>query len=278
VGRSARLWIRVGVLALVAFAGLRWSEVRAGDTQDSEEEEPELKGEEKREHDKKVKEILARIAAEKNQEIVSAILEELGAEGSRASRDALIEFATGNKNQEYVAKAFTALAKIGGKTSIEFLCGKQGLRSRNFLVAQSAAQSLAKTKDDRATGPLLDVMTGARTKIEVVGACALALGQSAPSDDRVIDVLFKYASHRKDTIRAYSLEALGYLATDEAVARLADALENDKNTRARASAATGMEHSKRLDTIPYLRKAAEEDKSLTVKSACMNAIRTLQGG
>jgi HEAT repeat protein len=277
MGRRARSGTWLLALALVGFSLARALPVRADDGPAAEEEEPELHGAEKREHDRKVKEILARIDAEKNQEIVNQILAELGAEGSRASRDALIAFAKGNKNQAAVSEAFKALAKIGGKTSIEFLCGKDALRSHNFLVAQSAAQALATTKDDRATGPLLDVMTNPRTKIEIVGACALALGKSAPQDDRVIDVLFQFAQDKKDTIRAYSLEALGFLATDEAIARLADALENDKNTRVRASAAKGMQNSKRIDTIPYLRKAAGTDSALTVKGACMDAIRSLQG-
>ncbi len=271
-------WIGIGILAGTLFGALAPPRARADDQAAASDEEPELKGEEKKAHDKRVKEILARLEAEKNQEVVTGMLEDLGAEASRASRDALMEFATGNKNQEYVSKAFQALSKIGGKKSIEFLCGKDALRSKNFLVAQSAAQALAKTKDDRATAPLLDVMTNARTKIEVVGACALALAQSAPTDPRVVDVLFQYADHRKDTIRSYTLEALGYLATDEAIARLDDALRNDKNGRARAAAATGMKHSKRADTIPLLEKAIEDETALQVKTACQDAITSLRGG
>jgi HEAT repeat protein len=240
------------------------------------EEEPELTGEELKAHRKAVRDIVKALDSEKNRVLVAGEIERLGAEGSRVSRDALIEFTDGNKNQEYIDKAFQALAKIGGTVALEFLCGTSALRSRDFLVQQSAAQALAKVKDERATAALLDVLTGKRTKIEIIGACALAVAQSAPEDPRVRDVLFEYASHRKDTIRSNCLEALGYLATDEVIERLRDALMNDGNTRARGAAAKGMEHTKRRECIPYLQEALAADKSMTVKNACMNALQALE--
>lgn len=287
-------WIVLPLLALTLALGMAplcavhaedaaedAAEVPAPETPDAapplEEEEPELTGDEKREHDAKVKEILRRIAREKNQQIVAGIIGGLGAEGTRAARDALIAYVDGNKNQEFVRLAFEALAKIGGRRTIEFLCGKQALRSSDFFVAQSAAKALAEAKDDRATGPLLDVMTDRRTKIEVVGACANALGKSAASDERVADVLLQFSEHKKDTIRAQVLEAVGYLASDAAVARLGDALQNDKNTRVRASAATGLKNTGRADTIPLLRQALDADAAFTVRNACLEAIKKLQG-
>ena len=90
--------------------------------------------------------------------------------------------------------------------------------------------------------------------------------------------MFKQSHHRKDTIRSYTLEALGYLRSDEAIARLEDALFNDKNTRARGAAATGMGNSNRSDTIPILRRALAADNAMTVKDACMTSITRLQGG
>jgi HEAT repeat protein len=242
------------------------------------EDEPELEGEEKRRHEREVKALVKELQDEPNGSLVLSRIERLAAEPTRVVRDALIAFARGNKNQEQISKSFLSLAKVGGKVAIEFLCGNDALRARDFLVAQSAANALAEAKDDRATGPLLDVMTDRRTKIEVVGACAIALGKSAPADERVVEALFEYASHRKDTIRSYALEALGFLATDEALARLVEALATDANTRARASAATGMKNSGRAECIPHLERALAEDKALTVKDACSEALRVLRGG
>lgn len=242
-----------------------------------EEEEPELEGEEKKAHKKKVKRLVKRLKDEKNREFVVLQIDVMGTEGTRASRDALMQFATRNKNQEFVHHTLLALAQIGGKKAIEFLCGKNALRSRHFLVQHSAAEALALAKDERAAGPLLDVMTSKQTKIKVVGACAIALGQSAGGDERVVDVLFEYSRHRKDTIRAYVVKALGYLATDEAVARLTEVLENDKNTRVREYAAAGLGHTKRSDVIPLLKKALSEETAFTVRDACMRSIRMLQG-
>lgn len=241
-----------------------------------EEEEPVLEGEAKKAHLKEVKRLVKQLKDGKNREFVARRIELMGTEGTRASRDALMQFATRNKNQQYVDHSLRALAGIGGKKSIEFLCGKNALRSKHFLVQHSAAEALASARDERAVGPLLDVMTSKRTKIKVVGACALALGQSAGTDERVVDVLFKYSRHRKDTIRSYAVEALGYLATDEAVARLTEVLEGDKNTRVREYAAMGFGHTRRSDVIPLLKKALSEETAFTVRDACMRAIRMLQ--
>jgi len=243
-----------------------------------EEEEPELEGEAKKAHERRVKGLLKQLKNEKNRELVSGQISALGADGSRVARDTLIRFATRNKNQEYVHYSFQALAKIGGKKAIEFLCGKEALRSRDFLVQHSAAEALAEAKDARATGPLIDVLTAKRTKSKVVGACAIALGKSAGEDERAVEVLFKYSAHRKDTIRSYAVEALGYVASDEAVARLTEVLETDKNTRAREYAAKGLGHTERSDVIPLLRRVASEENAFTVRTACVSAIKEIQGG
>jgi len=241
-----------------------------------EEEEPELEGEAKKAHEAEVKRLLKVLKGQKNRELVVRRIETMGKDGSRASRDALMLFATKNKNQEYVDHAFRALAEIGGKKVIEFLCSKDALRGRDFLVQHSAAEALAIAKDRRAAGPLLDVMTSKRTKIKVVGACAIALAKSAGGDERAIEELFKLTRHKKDTIRAYAVEAIGYLATDEAVARLTEVLQNDKNTRAREYAARGLGHTKRDDVLPLLRTTVDEETAHTVRDACMQAIQEIQ--
>ena len=262
------------VLALPAEAGYAEDAVPPVE----EEDEAPLEGEAKKKHAKEVKAILKSLTKEKNKQVVVRRIQGLGAKGTRAGRDALMKFVKGNKNHAHVAEAFTALRKIGDKKSIEFLCGKLALRNKNFLIAQTAANELAEAKDPRAVAPLLEVMTGKGTKIEIVGACAKAVAQSAPEDERVVEVLFKYSHHKKDTIRSYTLEALGYLGTDEAIARLKDALEKDKNTRARGAAATGMGHSKRQECIPYLKAALGRDKSMTVKDAVYEAMKKIEGG
>jgi HEAT repeat protein len=240
------------------------------------DEEPVLEGEAKEKHEKQVKAIVARLRGSKNREAVQGEIAILGAQKARAGRDALILFATNNNNQEYVKHAFDALAKTGTKRAAAFLCGTDGLRSGDFLVQHSALAALGEMKHPSAVGPLLDVLTDKATKIEVMGAAAKAVAKTAPADERVAETLLQLCDHKKDTIRSYSLEALGYVATDRAVDRLVDAMKNDKNTRARASAATGIENSKRKDQIPRLREAVEAEKALTVKAAIFQAIKTLE--
>ena len=119
-------------------------------------------------------------------------------------------------------------------------------------------------------------MTSKRTKIKVVGAAAIALGKCGGNGADSVAALFEYSRHRKDTIRAYAVEALGYLATDAAIERLTEALQEDDNARVRAAAATGMGWTRRGETVPLLEKALAEDNSHQVRDAVLEAIKKLR--
>ena len=240
-------------------------------------EEVELTGKALKEHKKQVKALVKVLNKEKNRESVRMKIGRMGTSGTRVERDALMLFATGNKNHAFVSHAFDALSAVGDRKSIDFLCGKQALRHKSFLIAHSAAEMLGNAKDARAAPHLLDVMLNKRTKIEVVSACALAAAKCAPKDDRVIETLFKQSRHRKDTIRSNTLEALGYLESDEAVARLTEAINEDKLARARAAACTGLGWTHRTDVIPTLEQVLRKDNSLQVKDAASRAIQMIRG-
>jgi HEAT repeat protein len=240
-------------------------------------EETELEGEALKLHEEEVKKLLAALNTEKNQEIVRSRIEQYGTQATRAHRDCLMRYATGNKNHEFVKHAFDALAKISGKKTIDFLGGKSALRSQDFMVQLSAAEALATMKDPRAAGPLLDALTDKTTKIEVMGAAAIAAAKVAPTDERVVETLFSLAEAKKDTIRANAMEAIGHLASDKAVALLAKILAEDKNTRVRGAAAKGLGLTKRPEAIPALERAVAEDKAFTVRDEAMSAIRMIQG-
>ena len=239
------------------------------------DDEPDLVGDAKDQHDRSVKAILESLKGEKNQEIVRGTMKRLGAAPTRAGRDALMLYAAGNKNQEWVSLAFTELGNIGGKKSIEFLCGKSALRSGEFLIQQSAADVLGKVKSPHAVAPMLDVLTAPGTKIELVSSLARAVAQTAPKDDRVIETIFKLADAVKDTIRANALEALGYLKTDRAVEKLKDSLAHEKNTRCRGAAARGMKNTGRKDLIPVLEAAVAGEKALPVIDEINDALAEL---
>jgi HEAT repeat protein len=282
MGRANGWILAVGACALVGASGASARAEGAPPapaapvaTPSAAGDEPELTGEAKEKHAKEVKAHLAALRGEKNLEIVRGTIQRIGSSGTRSGRDALMVFATGNKNQEFVSESFKALAKIGDKKAIEFLCGKNALRSGDFLVQQAAADALGEARSPLAVGPLLDVLTSPFTKIEVTGSVSRAVARSAPKDERVVETLFKLADGVKDTIRANAIEALGYLGSDRAMKRLQDALVNDKNTRVRGAAATGMKNSKRKDMIPSLEIALKIDKSMTVRDAIQTALTEL---
>lgn len=271
--------LRAILISTVLLLGLFASLVAAEETTTTDEaEEPELTGEALEAHEREVKDILRFLRKEKNQEIVRARISELGVTATRAGRDALMEYAEGNKNHEFTQHAFRSLAKIKGKTAIEFLCSKSALQSRDFLVQHAAAEALGEAADPRARGPLLDVLGNPRSKSKVISACAIALAKCAADDELTIEALFVYSRHKKDTIRAYTIEALGYLGSDAAFERLSEALREDKNTRVREYAARGMGHLRRAEALPVLRESIENEKAHTVRQACLDAIRRIQGG
>lgn len=237
--------------------------------------EPEMTPEEQAKYDVELKSHLKRLRAEKNKEMVQASIEQLGGVGTRAARDALMQFATGNKNQEYLSYVFKALAKIGGAPSIRFICGPVGVRSPDFLVQQTAVQALADAKDERAVAPLLEAIVDPRVKIEVQGAIALTLAKTSPGNPEVIATVNRLADDKRDTIRANAIEALGYLFTPESFDRLLLTLKEDKNTRVRGAAAAGLGHTKSPKAVFALQTAAESDKSFTVKDLAMKALKEI---
>lgn len=242
------------------------------------DDEPTLRGKPKSRHAKIVKKHLAYLKGNKNQGLMVDRIKDLGTRKNRGARDALMKFAASRKSKEYVSGAFFALAEIGGRIAIEFLSGPKALGSKDFLVAQQAALALAEAKDAAAIDAILAVLHKKGTKIEVVSACCIALAKSAPKDERVIKAVFEHSRHGKDTIRSGAAEALGYLASDEAVGRLTVLLQTDKNTRVRGAAATGMGHTRRPELIPVLRKAISADNAHTVRTAAHEAIQKLQKG
>jgi HEAT repeat protein len=279
--RGRPRWVAIALLAGAAFAEPVAAEEPKPDAKPPPAKEPTespLEGEAKQRYEAELAKHLKVLKTEKNAEVVRGYVAQLGAKWSRAGRDALIAYARGNKNQEAVKNAFDALAKLVDGKATWFLCGKDGVRSNDFLVQQSAVQALGEARNPKAVEPMLEVMKDPAVKIEVQGAVCLALAKTSPADPRVAEQVFRCADDKRDTVRANAVEALGHLASKEAFPRLLDALANDKNTRVRGAAATGLGWTGRKDAIPALEKAVAEDKSLTVRSAASNSIAKIAGG
>src|SRR6185503_6457724 len=96
-------------------------------------EEAPLEGEAKKRYEDELARHLKVLKTEKNGEVVRGYVAKLGSQWSRAGRDALITFARGNKNQEALQYTFQALAKLVDAKATWFLCGRDGVRSNDFL-------------------------------------------------------------------------------------------------------------------------------------------------
>ena len=242
------------------------------------DDEPKLKGKAAKRLRTIIKDHIRYLEKEKSQGLLVDRIKDLGSRKNRGARDALMKFASTRKSKEYISAAFFALAEIGGRVAIEYLCGPKALGSKDFLVARQAAEAIGTAKDESATTAILGVLYKKGTKIQVVSACCIALAKSAPKDERVIKAVFEHSDHGKDTIRAGAAEALGYLASDDALTKLKAILDGDKNARVRSAAGTGLGWTKRPEVIPWLRAAIANDNSHHVRTAAHEAIQYLQRG
>ena len=271
-GRSiARLLLALGVVVGSGAARSVADEPKPAGGQD----EPALEGEAKAKYEADTDRFRKRYATIKTRDGIQQFLNELEADGSRAARDFLMQYAKTVKSAEYRVQAFGALTKIGGAKVNAFLCGKDGIKSGDSLVQQEALDALGKGADKGAVQPMIDLLGDASLKIEVVGALCIALGKLSPSDPNVETALLKAASDRRDTIRANAVEALGYVASEKAMKLLLETLKSEKNARVRAGAATGLGHAGKQEAIPALEDAAANDKAEQVKAAAIKSLRDL---
>ena len=235
-------------------------------------DEPKLEGEAKKAHDRAVKALVKKLRKYKSNELLHAHIARLGRDASRASRDALIKFVIGNKNQATANEVFRALAKVGDRTSLAFLSGKHALRSRSFLIQETAVNALGETEDPRAAAALVEVMRGRRTKEAVIEACGYALGRCGPRQENATKALLDFSKHTKSSIRIACLGSLGKTGCDAAYERLVQALEKDTNTGARGAAAYGLGLLGRAAALPHLKAALKREGATTVRDRIIAAI------
>ena len=270
-----RTFLTAALVATFALLTALSAPIAVADDEPDPRADPVLTPEQQEEHDAEVAKHLDVLLNEKNKEMVERQISALGTNGSRAARDALIEYSKAQKNHEYVSHAYAALARIGGTTVIEHLLSEHGLGANDFMKQRYAAEALGNTKDARGIEPVLELLNDKKTKIEVEGACCIALAKMGAEDERCIDAVMRNSAHKHDTVRANAAEALGYLGSTDALQRLVYLMEKDKNTRVRGAAATGLGILKNPEAIPALQKAAEGDKSLTVKDRAIWALEQM---
>jgi HEAT repeat protein len=266
-------------LALLALAaGTAASPRSSADEPPSAKEgewEPVLSDEEQRAYDGDLARFERRYQAMEDPQQVFELLNELEAQGTRAARDWLIQLARKVKSAEYRRRAFEILVKIGGKPSLDLLCGKHGLRSGDFNVQTQAATALERTTDKRCVPVLLELLAGPALKMETLGQVCLTVGRVGHDDPKVEEALFKRVGEKRDTVRARVLEALGNVRTEKAFQHVHQALQKEKNATARAGAARGLGHAGRQDAVPALKAVVAKDNAQPVREAALEALKAL---
>lgn len=279
LGRTAALLLAAAALAFAPLPAVAQDGAKKPPAaKPNPDVDPVLTPEEQKKHDLEVKKLVAELKAQRNKDMMQSRIEQIGAGGGRVARDALMAFAKGNSNHEFVATTFKALSGFKGKTVLEYLCAPDALKAyNNFLVQIAAADALGEMKDPRAADPLIEVAKHPKTKIEVASACCHAMVKADPKSSKVAECLMTHSAAKDDTLRANAVESLGGLKSEEAYKRLLEVLEKDGNTRVRGAACTGLKDLGRKDALPALQKAAKGDKSDTVRTLAMEAIKALGG-
>lgn len=223
----------------------------------------------------RTKAALAFLKKEKNRETVRKQIQAMAKSGDIADRDALIEFSRGNSNQEFIGEAFAGLVRYVSRPTFDYLMGKDALTGSDYLVQIAAATALGDMKHPFAVPTLVQVLSAAGTKIEVQGACLMALGKCGAVDETARDAVMRWSAHKHDTIRANAIEALGHLKTNDAYERLLDRIANEKNTRCRGAAAKGLGILGKKEAADILRQTAKTDSAQTVREEAVAALGAL---
>ena len=274
---SRRRWA-IGIVLLLTVVGVFLGTSATGEDQKPSNKRRRGRGAARAPvvHEPQVQERLDYLFAQRRQGHLVSRLGTLGTRGEEADRDTLIAFATKRRNKRHLEAAMAALGRIGDEVSVDFLCSKSGLGRRETLGRTYAAQAIGESGDARAVPALLGALRTRQQKDIVIGACLIALARVDPTSPKVEAKLIEYAKRPRDRVRAGAMEALGWSASDAALARLREALEEDPSAGVRAAAATGLGRAGRQADLPRLENAAARDPAPTVRAAAATSAARLR--
>jgi hypothetical protein len=208
---------------------------------------------------------------------VENVMRRLAALPGRAGRDAVIRFVRSAKDPQLMNLAVNLMARRTDGVALRFVCGPDGLGSMHAHSMDSWATNAIESAKNPALVPyLLEVAAERKTKALVMGLAIRMAAKMAPTDPRVIEAAFRVVRHKQAEARYPALEALGHIATPEAIEVLLEAGRSDRDATVRGSAYTGVANAGRFDLLPQLRALLQREGSAAVKSEAGDAIRKLE--
>lgn len=275
--RAATLRLALGFVLLLA--NVTRAEEPAAPPALAQAEAPEapLEGDLKRQYEEQLAAYGKELRAAREPGAVEAVMKRLALLPGRPARDAVIRFVRAAKDPQLLNLAVNLLAKRTDGVSLRFVCGPDGLGSYHAHAMDSWASEAIRTARNPALVPyLLEVAADRKAKALVVGLATRLVAELAPKDPRVIEAAFRAARDKRPEARYPGLEALGHVATPEAIGLLLDGAEKDPDAYVRGSAYTGVANAKRFDLLPRLRELLAKEGSSAVRSEGADAIAKLE--
>ncbi len=205
-----------------------------------------------------------------------AAIESLGKLKTPSARKALEKYIKASKNAEWASYAVDALGWAGNKDSVDFLCGKTGLKSKKLLVAEAACRSLARIGEKRAIPSLLEVMKG--KKVVLTRASITAVVDLDPKADGIAKHMNKLAKHKSSQVREIVAQAMGKMNKDDVVESLMTMAAKDGNSIVRLESCRSLGRLRAKEAIDTLVKVGDKDKSSDVRREAQVALSLIGVG
>ena len=197
-------------------------------------------------------------------------IEQLGTLRSNGARDLLIAYIERSKNAEWSTYAIRALGWKGNAEAVDFLCGKDGVRAKNVLVAEAACGALVSIGDKRAIPTLIEAT---KHKKDVVVRAAITAVVTLDRDaEGLADLMVKLAKRKESQVREAVADAMASLTDERVIDPLIEMATRDGNSLVRLTACRSLGRLRAAKAREALQKVAEDDKSMDVRAAAMEAL------
>jgi HEAT repeat protein len=217
----------------------------------------------------RAQELLELLDASNKLEVKSAI-EELGKLRTQSARDILVKYIKKSKNVVWGTYAIRALGWSGNKEAVDFLCGKEGVRAKNVLLAEASCQALVAIGDKRAIPTLIEATKS--KKVVVTRAAIKAVVRLDRGAEGLADLMIKMAKRKESQVREAVADAMSSLSDERVIEPLIKMATRDGNSLVRLQACRSLGSLRASEARAAMEVVAKKDKSMEVRAAARTAL------